>query len=94
MFSVVILVLSALTCASLSFCVLVFLLLAAMVKVPLPDHTWFSLTVLAISISYEKLLVSYEGIGSVYVLCTRSRPRKGNAPCICRLTDCLGYTNL
>ena len=49
MFSVVILVLSAFTFASLSFCVLVFLLFAAMVKVPFPGHTWFSLAFLAIN---------------------------------------------
>ena len=48
MFCVVILVLSAFTCVSMSFCVLVFLLFAAMVKVPFPAHTWFSLAVLAI----------------------------------------------
>ena len=49
MFSVVILVLSAFTCAFLSFCVLVFLLFAGMVKVPFPDHIWFSIAFLAIN---------------------------------------------
>ena len=49
-----------------------------------------------VKISYERLLFSYEGIGFVYV-CVRARARshaqKVNIPCICSLTDCLGYTN-